>query len=145
MSALSTTVLPKFPIWDANEKKLKNHYQTEELINVLNLIDDTHWKIVAAKGEEEVTIDAINIGRVISKMRTPPGPVMQWVHRVLRIYYCPELCTAVKNKTVSSRYALSDLANRVGDLRYRDLLNQACAGTITNAEFRKQSKLIQGK
>ena len=144
MSNLATEVRRKYPIWDADAKKFKNHYCNEELINVLNLIQTLDLELHASEGEQ-VRIPEIRVARVITKMRNPPTPVMTWTLRVLRIYYHKPLLKAVKEGKVSARYALSDLANRVGDRRFEDLLEEACRGNVSNAEFRRQSvKLNKG-
>jgi len=133
-----------YPVWDKAEQKFKNHYRTEELLNVLDLMFHTQLDLVASAGTEDVRIPVIQIARAITKMHTPPSPVITWCHRVIRIFYHEPLVDALKCGRVSARFALSDIANRLHEPRYQSIIEQACDGKITNAEFRKQIKLIRG-
>jgi hypothetical protein len=129
----------KFPIWNSYTRKFINHYKQEELTNVLNLIDITHNQLVERAGDPFVRVPELKIARIITKLRNPPQPVLTWMLRVIRIYYYKPLLEAVRDSTISARYALSDLANRVGDRRFTALIEKACEGNLTNAEFRRQS------
>jgi hypothetical protein len=141
---VSHQVNPLYPKWDNASKKFTNHYKQEELLNVLDLIHQPQMQMEERSGSDDVRVPALKLARVITKMHTPPGPVMTWMHRVLRIYYHPPLAEGLRGNKLSARFALSDVANRLHDSRYSNIVAQACKGEITNAEFRRQIKLIRG-
>ena len=132
----------KFPIWNPLTQTLQNHYKTEEIRNCIKIVADIYSAEI-----KEMHLSSLvkKIAREMTKMRNPPRPVCTWIRRIISIYKCPPLCNALFNGVVSGRYAMSELANRTQDPRFKNALSAACKGLLTTNEFKMFSKQITGK
>ena len=132
------------PIWDSKRKKLVNHYKTEEVLNVVSLIDSMVGKLSSIRGEE-YKIAPLTLARLITKLNKPPLAVVTWATRLIRVYYNEDALYSLISGSVEASYMLGQIANKMNDGFFDNLVKEAWKGNLTPSEFTKQARAIKAK